>query len=147
MSYKLQVVLTINTMQYVSWCYNIYDNFLKASQDLIYIDQYGHINNNNQDYTILFFILPIKAELFIWISKTFSLNIFYTLFSISSFYVRCIIFIKFFISWNTDCKEIFATKMVEIGSDEFPFRLEMFFKNSAEIDMRALMAADLGEFT
>lgn len=69
MSYKLQVVLTINTMQYVSWCYNIYDNFLKASQYLIYIDQYGHINKITRrittkitQFSFFFYILPIKAE-------------------------------------------------------------------------------------
>lgn len=37
--------------------------------------------------------------------------------------------------------------MAEIGSDEFPFRLEMFIKNNGKINVRALLAADLGEFT
>lgn len=37
--------------------------------------------------------------------------------------------------------------MAEIGSDEFPFWLEMFIKNNGEINVRALMAADLGDFT
>ncbi|XP_062575464.1 uncharacterized protein LOC134237369 [Saccostrea cucullata] len=37
--------------------------------------------------------------------------------------------------------------MIKIGSDEFPFRLETFIKNNGEIDVHALMTADLGEFS
>ncbi|XP_056009392.1 uncharacterized protein LOC130046353 [Ostrea edulis] len=37
--------------------------------------------------------------------------------------------------------------MIEIGSSAFPFRLETFLKNNTDIDVRALLTADLGEFT
>lgn len=46
-----------------------------------------------------------------------------------------------------DCFEETYSKMAEIGSNEFPFRLEMFIKNNGKINVRALLAADLGEFT